>query len=315
MSWHCSQGGGGGILASRLLGFHTVGAVEIEPSARRMLLARQRDGVLPEFPIWDDVCTFDGKPWRGLVDVVSGGFPCQDISSAGKGAGITGTRSGLWAEMHRIVCEIRPRYVFVENSPALTSRGLGRVLGDLAASGYDAAWLVLGAADVGAPHRRDRIWILATEAEREDVFSHADLRGFQLQNKSCTGEAEVSGVGVCCVSNAAHAHRTRCAQTPPQRPDSQAGRAEPCGGGHVPNPYMSGRKEQRQPEPATPQDPATECCNWWTTEPGICRMAHGVANRVDRLQALGNGQVPAVAAKAFCALYTRLFPPLRSTGL
>lgn len=264
-------GAGGGILGGRLLGWNTVAAVEIERYPRECLLQRQRDGILPPFPVWDDIRSFDGKPWRGIVDVVSGGFPCQDISAAGKGAGIEGSRSGLWAEMHRIVCEVRPRYVFVENSPALTSRGLGRVLGDLAASGYDAAWMVLGAADVGAPHRRDRIWILATEAEREDVFSHADLRGFQLQNKSCTGEAEVSGVGVCCVSNASNASCERC-------------------------------EEQWRSGAAGEEVSAAGCCGWWSSEPAVGRVAHGVAHRVDRLKSIGNGQVPLVAATAFCEL-------------
>jgi len=108
-----------------------------------------------------DVRTFDGRHWRGRVDVVSGGFPCQDISSAGKGAGIDGERSGMWMEMARIVGEVRPRYVFVENSPILTSRGLGVVLGDLAALGYHARWGVLGASDAGACHERKRIWIIA----------------------------------------------------------------------------------------------------------------------------------------------------------
>lgn len=126
---------------------------------------QQEQGNLAHFPIWDDICTFDGRPWRGLIDVVSGGFPCQDISAAGKGAGIEGARSGLWTEMHRIVCEVRPRYVFVENSPMLTRRGLGRVLRDLAEIGYNACWCVLGAADCGAPHRRDRMWILASAAD------------------------------------------------------------------------------------------------------------------------------------------------------
>ena len=266
-------GGGGGILASHLLGIRTIGAVEINPAARAILHARQRDGYLPFFPVWDDIRTFNGKPWADCVDLISGGFPCQDISAAGSGAGLSGTKSGLWHEMYRIICEILPPFVFLENSPLIIRRGLPRILGQLAAIGYNAEWCMLGAANVGAPHIRKRFWLLA-----------------------------------------AHAHRTRCAQTPQKRPDSQAGRAEPCGIGHVPDPYMSGRKEQRQPEPATPQDPATECRNWWTTEPGICRMAHGVANRVDRLQALGNGQVPAVAATAFCALYTRLFPPLSKHG-
>ena len=154
-------GAGGGILGGRLLGWSTVCAVEFDAYARSVLLARQRDGCLDRFPIWDDVRTFDGKPWRGSVDVISGGFPCQDISTAGKGAGITGDRSGLWREFARIIREVGPHFVFVENSPALTSRGLGVVLGDLAALGYDAEWGVLGADDAGAPHIRKRIWILA----------------------------------------------------------------------------------------------------------------------------------------------------------
>jgi hypothetical protein len=145
-------GAGGGILGGHLLGWRTVCAVEWEPYAASVLAARQNDGVLPPFPIWDDVQSFDGRPWRGSVDVVSGGFPCQDISVAGKGAGIDGARSGMWGHMARIVGEVRPRFVFVENSPALVTRGLGRVLGDLAALGYDCRWTVLGAADVGALH-------------------------------------------------------------------------------------------------------------------------------------------------------------------
>ena len=110
-------GAGGGILGSELLGFRTVCAVELEPYPASVLLARQNDGLLPPFPVWDDVRTFDGRPWRGLVDVVSGGFPCQDISVSGKRKGLEGTRSGLWSEMARIICEVRPRFAFVENSP------------------------------------------------------------------------------------------------------------------------------------------------------------------------------------------------------
>ncbi len=131
-------GAGGGILGGYLLGWRTVCAVELDEYARGVLGARQNDGTLPPFPIWDDIRTFDGRPWRGIAQVVSGGFPCQDISAAGKGAGITGSRSGLWSEMARIVGEVRPRYVWVENSPMLVSRGLAVVLGDLASLGYDA---------------------------------------------------------------------------------------------------------------------------------------------------------------------------------
>ena len=158
---HLFAGAGGGILGGMLLGHTCVCAVEWDKHARQCLLARQRDGCLPRFPIWDDVQTFDGKPWRGRVDVVCGGFPCQDISMAGKGAGITGERSGMWSHMARIVGEIRQRFVFVENSPALAFRGLGVVLRDLAEMGYNAEWGVLGAHHVGAPHKRDRMWICA----------------------------------------------------------------------------------------------------------------------------------------------------------
>ena len=156
-------GAGGGILGGKLLGWRTRCAVEINAYCRRVLLARQRDGILEPFPIWDDVTTFDGKPWRGSIDVISGGFPCQDISAAGKGAGIDGERSGLWREFARIIGEVRPRFVFVENSPMLVVRGLGTVLGDLAAMGFNARWGVLGARCCGGPIERERIWIACTD--------------------------------------------------------------------------------------------------------------------------------------------------------
>lgn len=154
-------GAGGGILGGKLLGWRTICAVEWDAYAASVLVARQNDGFLAPFPIWDDVQTFDGKPWRGLVDVVSGGFPCQDISSAGKGAGIEGSRSSMWKHMARIISEIRPKYAFVENSPLLVGRGLAVVLGDLAQMGYDAKWGVLGADAIGLPHHRARIWLVA----------------------------------------------------------------------------------------------------------------------------------------------------------
>lgn len=182
-------GAGGGILGGHLLGWRTVCAVEWADYPRRVLLARQRDGILPRFPIWDDVQTFDGNPWRGRVDVISGGFPCQDISAAGKGAGIDGARSGMWFHMARIVREVRPRFVFVENSPMLTSRGLGRVLGDLAAMGYDAEWGVLGASDAGAPHYRYRIWILAYSSENGWIRGGL-VRNFNRQ-KGARGDAPI----------------------------------------------------------------------------------------------------------------------------
>lgn len=162
---HLFAGSGGGILGGILLGHTTVCAVEIEPYCRKVLLQRQRDGILPKFPIWDDVKTFDGKPWRGFVDVVCGGFPCQDISAAGKGAGLTGARSGLWGEMARIIGEVRPGYVLVENSPLLRTRGLFQVLKGLANMGYYAKWGSFGGADSGMEVDGQRMFILATSPE------------------------------------------------------------------------------------------------------------------------------------------------------
>lgn len=171
---------GGGILGGKLLGWRTRCAVEINPYCRRVLLARQRDGMLPRFPIWDDVRTFDGKPWRGHIDIVTGGFPCQDISAAGKGAGITGEKSGLWKAMARVVSEVRPKYVLVENSPMLSVRGLHVVLGDFAAMGFSARWGIVSAADVKAPQLRERLWIVA----------YAYSQGLAIRESKCSYDAE-----------------------------------------------------------------------------------------------------------------------------
>ena len=164
---HLFAGAGGGIIADMMMGHTPVAAVEIEPFCREILRARQRDGWLPPFEIYDDVREFDGKPYRGKVDCLCGGFPCQDISAAGKGAGITGARSGLFFELARIVSEIRPPWVFLENSPYIVSRGLGAVLGTMVEMGYDARWCVLSAAAIGAPHLRERWWGLFANTDRE----------------------------------------------------------------------------------------------------------------------------------------------------
>lgn len=192
-------------ISGKLLGWRTVCAVERDAYAAQVLAQRQNDGILAPFPIWSDVESFDGKPWRGIVDVVSGGFPCQDISAAGKGAGITGERSGLWKEFARIIGEVEPRLVFVENSPMLTIRGLGVVLGDLAEMGFDAEWGVLSAADVGAPHLRERIWILATNPNMQ---SRSAKQEFEFQ-----GSEKLIGSGEGSVGSLmANASSGRCGE-------------------------------------------------------------------------------------------------------
>ena len=280
-------GAGGGILGGHLLGWRTVCAVEWEPYAACVLAARQNDGFLPPFPIWDDVQTFDGKPWRGIVDVVSGGFPCQDISAAGKGAGIDGERSGMWREMARIIHEVRPRFVLVENSPMLTSRGLGVVLGDLAQMGFDARWGVLGAADVGAPHQRDRIWILAHANSKHDA-----MRGDCEDNeKSLAGGSSEPRGSLCdsgerCQKGAGESTQVahpRCKYGESWNTRKLDSNKEIRSTSAVSNkPSIAGRREKI-----------------WETEPCVDRVADGVAAGMDRLKALGNGQVPEVARRAW----------------
>ncbi len=255
-------GAGGGILGGKLLGWRTVCAVEWEAYPASVLCARQNDGLLPPFPIWDDVQTFDGKPWAGIVDVVSGGFPCQDISTAGGGGeGITGARSSMWKHMARIIHEIRPKFVFVENSPNLTSRGLGVVLGDLATMGFDAKWGVLGAADVGAPHQRDRIWIFANNISDTNCESYAQ-RGIDHAVSETGGHGSVD----------------------------KNGGGENVGGIIEPTKNETLETEIR----ATIGNK-----DWWIYESGFPRVVDGVAARVDRFKAIGNGQVPLCAATAW----------------
>lgn len=258
-------GAGGGILGGVLLGWRTVCAVEINAFCARRLMQRQNEGHLPPFPVWDDVCSFDGRPWRGAVDVVSGGFPCQDISAANSnGAGIDGEKSGLWREFARIVRDVRPKYVLVENSPNLTARGLGRVLGDLAAMGFDAQWGVLSAAAYGAWHRRERMWIVAADAHGVGLREQQGWGG--REGRSC--EDVIADDGAAWV--VADADRQRELQ--PQ--------------GRI------GDKRRR-----------TRYGAWWDAEPELVRVVHGVASRVDRIRALGNGQVPAVVAGAWEVLH------------
>ena len=156
-------GVGGLDLALKLTipGAETVLYIERDSYSAATLVARMEDAALDQAPIWSDITTFDGRPWRGVVDLLIGGFPCQDISVAGKGVGIEGKRSGLWSEIVRLADEIRPRYIFLENVSAITSRGLDVVLADLAEGGFDAEWLCLRASAVGAPHRRERWFCLA----------------------------------------------------------------------------------------------------------------------------------------------------------
>ena len=197
------------------------------------------------------------------VDIICGGFPCQDISYAGRGAGLEGERSGLFFEAVRVVRELRPRAVVLENVAALLTRGLDKVLGTLAEIGYDAEWHCIPAAAVGAPHIRDRVFLLGWNTDSGDdnsfkarnqknaIASRIGSRSHERKSP-VLANAKVPGLQK-------RANTTGCA--------TQRGR--PAGG--------------------------LERCDWWATEPAVGRVAHGVPRRVDRLRGLGNAVVPQVA--------------------
>jgi DNA (cytosine-5)-methyltransferase 1 len=283
---HLFAGAGGGILGGMLLGHTCVCAVEIEPYCRKILLQRQRDGILPKFPIWDDVRTFDGKPWRGRIDVVCGGFPCQDISECGKGAGIDGERSGLWSYMARIIGDIRPRFVFVENSPALVGRGLTRVLSDLARVGpYDVRWGRIGADDCSAPHVRKRCWLVG-------LLANATFEGLEGHSRNGAGSGKSGRIEAGQDGHIAACRMVAC----------EADVADASIRGRWSGLCEAGKGETNWAERKSESCDGGGVGGWswaWPSEPNLPRMAYGVADRLDREKATGNGQVPRVAALAW----------------
>jgi DNA (cytosine-5)-methyltransferase 1 len=283
-------GAGGGILGGLLLGWRTVAAVELNEYCARVLMERQNEGHLPPFPIWDDVRTFDGGPWRGLVDVVSGGFPCQDISCArktlrgDKSRGLDGERSGLWFEYARIINEIRPRYALIENSSMLVKHGLNRILGGLAEMGYDAEWGCFTASSLGASHKRERIFILAHDA---------DCTRLQGRERCLfTKPQHVSGLSS---QNAAMAPNTDSSTT--QRCALSFNKARPKNEDTHTDSVRQLLSKVKGVFPRTLLH---------LPEPRVLRSGHGMANLLDRSNAVGNGQVPLVAATAWCVLRARL---------
>jgi DNA (cytosine-5)-methyltransferase 1 len=304
--------GGLDIGLEQATGGRVVWMCENDPYARRVL-ARH----FPDMPCYDDVRDVDeGAP---AVDLVCGGFPCQDVSAAGSGAGIRGSRSGLWSEFARVVRVLRPGLVFVENVPGLASRGLGVVLGDLAALGYDAEWDCIGACCVGAPHRRLRLFILAADSERDIVRDLAKWAAPGRLNVSRGREAVLGDDGAKGdVADADGRGRESLRLSEPARLEG-ACRSEPYGRGE------DGEFDVAAAA-ARPDIVRERCAGWprkeeaarearlvvaqgadaWRLEPDVGRVAHGVAARVDRLRSLGNAVVPAQVAKAWEILIRRI---------
>lgn len=265
--------GGFSLGLERTGGFKTVAFCEIEDYPRRVLAKHW-----PEVPIYHDVreLTADTLRRDGIaVDVICGGFPCQDISVAGNGAGIDGERSGLWREYARLIGELRPEYVLVENVAALLGRGLERVLGDLATIGYDAEWHCIPASAVGAPHRRDRIWIVANPVRDS-------IRDKQRWRNGARGT----------VSRVPRNHGEE---------------------GHVADAYARGCAVRRKPEAFSNRlldGNDVRGCAPWKPESGVRRVADGVPNRAHRISALGNAVVPQIPELIGRAILSSLQHPI-----
>jgi DNA (cytosine-5)-methyltransferase 1 len=268
------SGIGGFALGLEWAGIETVSFCESDRKCRKVLKKHWRN-----IPIFLDVETLTYEKLRSKnispIDIIVGGFPCQDISLAGKGAGIDGARSGLWKHFARLVSEIRPRYAVVENVAALRSRGLGAVLGDLAAIGYDAEWHCIPACAVGAPHQRDRIWIIA----------YPNSKRFQEQRIRITKEKNTN---IKCNSNISHSDGERCNRGPAIKTEF-APRNLSCG-----NSGVRRKKTMANPEKFERLSGRYKETYWNSIEPPVCGVAYGLSGRVDRLKQLGNSVVPQI---------------------
>ena len=285
-----------------LPGSRVVGYVERDAYAAAVLMARMEDSSLGRAPVFvGDIQDLDGSELAGRVDIICGGFPCQDISVAGRGEGIGGKRSGLWSEIVRLADEIRPRYIFLENVSAIITRGLSTVLADLAALGFDSEWLCLRASDVGAPHRRERWFCLGySECERlERGSSREYLR---------------TGVGKGClqlgVSGAGRDRRGTLDNPKLERDDREP-----------PKPLRAGWQATDVASRPFPPGPADH--DAWrdilgvyphltpAVESGFRVFVDGSPvvldeSRADQLRCCGNGVVPLQAAVAFTELLRRV---------
>lgn len=292
-------GAGGGILGTMLLGFRPIGYVEWDDYCQRVIAARIRDGILPDAPIFGDIKTFisDGyaASYTGMVDVITGGFPCQPFSVAGKQKGADDERN-QWPATATVIEIVKSRFVLLENVPGIR-RYMPVVVRDLRRLGYEVSRpLILGADDVGAPHRRKRVWILAHDAKQLDGKRYSGAVQGQIQQSGiCAFAADVSDTNE---TGRREQWRTEPIQKeyPPLK----------CGGENMADAETTNRGGHDGADNARGRNQEAGRCGFdglrlsnWPVEPDVGRVANGVARRVDRLKALGNGQVPRVAATAW----------------
>lgn len=319
-------GGGGGILGSKMLGWRPIGYVEWDKYCQRIIRQRIKDGVLHNAPIYGDIRTFISEGhvdlYRGITDIISGGFPCQPFSLAGLELAENDPRN-MWPATIEAIRIIRPRIAWLENVPNLASKPyFARIIGDLAEAGYDVRWRVLSAAEMGAPHIRERLWILAhtehsacgekvgrinEEKNREADSGRSDNSSTRLPvgasgepiNVADADSAQEHGERRAreCGRNSVGRHKEATQQENRTPSNNSTGRRS--GEANAPDTNSPRRKEQRRIEPARTEHETAECGRWWETEPSMGRVVDGMANRVGQLRALGNGQVPSVAAAAW----------------
>ena len=283
------SGIGGFSLGLERAGMTTVAFCEIDAKARLVLKKHW-----PNVPVFEDITTLTKADIHDEIDIIAGGFPCQDISLAGKGAGLAGARSGLWSEFHRLIAEIRPRYAVIENVSALRNRGLDTVLRSLAEIGYDAEWHCIPASAVGAPHRRDRVWIVANPSGRR----LREQGEGQIQQPR---RAEV----ICAGQNVAYPASQR--RDGGREGPKFAGRDELADCGQTLADCIRARLEGHAGDGEVVGDEGQDGSTaeaglrggghpgwWWAVEPDVGRVAHGVPKRVDRLKQLGNAVVPQI---------------------
>lgn len=270
---------------------------DVEPYARAVLLSRMATGDIPAAPIWDDVTTLRGSVLP-RIDIIYGGFPCQDISVAGKQVGLGGERSGLFFEIMRLARETKAEWLFLENVSNIRTKGLGSVLKELDASGFDCRWGLLSAADVGANHKRERWFLLAHSRSVECSAGTKEQRAI----REVPGNRPINDNAGGPSAPLADADDAGQRISVPDEPSQNSGSGtfeRPCDvadtaskqGGRV---FVTGLHK----DIGATGDGGRQA-SWWAIEPNVGRVAHGVPHRVDRLRALGNAVVPAQAREAF----------------
>ena len=295
------SGIGGFDLGLERAGHEIAWQVEIDPFCQRVLTKHW-----PNVKRYSDVTLVGDELER--VDIIAGGFPCQDISTAGKGVGIIGERSGLWREFARIIGKVRPKWVIAENVPTLRSRGLTLVLQDLGTLGYDAEWHCIPASAVGAPHQRDRIWIVAyaegVQRDGGDVHGGGDCEVTSTVSKSGNRSAEESHshtsserLAGCRTSRRMGKEFSSIGYMGDNISDAEGVGCDIRAQNGDGESTLSNRERllERTPNRRSLLQPWSPRSSWWDVEPNVGRVAHGVPARVDRLKSLGNALLPQIA--------------------